>query len=217
MLKTAKFIFNSFSENTYVLWDDETMETAVIDPGCFEAEEEKRLQEFIDGRNLVPKYLINTHGHLDHILGCGFVKNNYEVIYYAPEPDIPLLNNAGLQASAFGIEIPEIPSPEKYITEDTEINLGGILLKFLFTPGHTPGEYCIYLPDEKICITGDVLFKESIGRTDLWGGDYNLLLESIKTKLLKLDDEVEIFPGHGEASTIGDEKKFNPFIHEIQN
>jgi glyoxylase-like metal-dependent hydrolase (beta-lactamase superfamily II) len=112
----------------------------------------------------------------------------------------------------FDIILDEPPKPEQLITETTELSLGNSTLKFLFTPGHTPGEYCIYLEKEKICITGDVLFNESIGRTDLWGGNYITLIDSIEKKLFILPDEVVIYPGHGESSTIGYEKQNNPFL-----
>lgn len=206
------FTFNLFSENTLLLWDDETRETAVVDPGTSSIDEEKILTDFISSENLKVKYLINTHCHIDHILGCKFIKEKYNPLYYAPEKDIPLLDNAKQQAQMFDIILNEPPKPEQLITETTELFLGNSKLKFLYTPGHTPGEFCIYLEKEKICITGDVLFYESIGRTDLWGGDYNTLINSIEKKLLTLPDEVEIFPGHGETSTIGYERQFNPFL-----
>lgn len=212
MIKVEVFTFNAFSENTIVLWDDETKEAAIIDPGTSSASEEKILSEFISSNKLQVKYLINTHCHIDHILGCSFIKEKYNPVFYVPEQDIPLLENAEQQAAMFGIDISKPPEPDKFITEDTELFLGNSKLKFLFTPGHTTGEYCIYLENEKICITGDVLFNESIGRTDLWGGDYNTLLKSIENKLLSLPDEVVIYPGHGENSTIGYEKQNNPFL-----
>jgi glyoxylase-like metal-dependent hydrolase (beta-lactamase superfamily II) len=112
----------------------------------------------------------------------------------------------------FDISLDKPPKPDELITEKSELSIGKSKMKFLFTPGHTPGEFCIYLDNEKICITGDVLFKESIGRTDLWGGDYDTLINSIQTKLLTLPDDVVIYPGHGESSTIGYEKQNNPFI-----
>lgn len=212
MIKVKVFTFNLFSENTLVLWDDKTKEAAVIDPGNSSLDEEKTLADFISSEDLKVKYLINTHCHIDHILGCKFIKEKYNPVYYAPEKDIPLLEHAQQQAQMFDIILDEPPKPDQLITETTELFLGNSKLVFLFTPGHTPGEYCIYLEEEKICITGDVLFNESIGRTDLWGGDYNTLINSIEKKLLILQDEVEIFPGHGATSTIGYERQNNPFL-----
>jgi glyoxylase-like metal-dependent hydrolase (beta-lactamase superfamily II) len=212
MLKVKVLTFNLFSENTIIIWDEETQEAAIIDPGNSTPDEDKELLDFISSQNLQIKYLINTHCHIDHILGCSFVKEKFNPVYYAPELDIPLLEHAPQQAQMFDLDFKQAPKPDKLITEQTEILLGESKLKFLFTPGHTPGEYCIYLEKEKICITGDVLFNESIGRTDLWGGDYNTLINSIQEKLFLLPDDVVIYPGHGEPSTIGYEKQNNPFL-----
>jgi glyoxylase-like metal-dependent hydrolase (beta-lactamase superfamily II) len=212
MVRVKVFVFNVFSENTIILWDDEKKVAAVIDPGTSTLDEEKTLADFISSEKLNVKYLINTHCHIDHILGCKFVKEKYNPVYYAPQKDIPLLDHAQQQAQMFDIILDEPPKPEQLITETTELSLGNSFLKFLFTPGHTPGEFCIYLEKEKICITGDVLFNESIGRTDLWGGDYNTLIKSIEQKLFQLPDDVVIYPGHGDSSTIGYEKQNNPFL-----
>lgn len=212
MVKVKAFTFNLFAENTIVLWDNETKEAAVIDPGTSTPDEQQILSEFISSIDLNIKYLINTHCHIDHILGCRFIKEKFNPDYYAPEKDLPLLEHAQQQAQMFDIILDEPPKPEHLITEETELSLGKSKMKFLFTPGHTPGEFCIYLENEKICITGDVLFNESIGRTDLWGGDYNSLISSIQTKLLTLNDDVVIYPGHGESGPIGYEKQHNPFL-----
>jgi glyoxylase-like metal-dependent hydrolase (beta-lactamase superfamily II) len=215
MIVIKKFVFNPFYENTYLIWDEDTLQAMLIDPGCSDSNEEKVLTDYISDRNLKITALLNTHCHIDHILGCFFVKSNFSVPYYAPQEDLPLLENADKQASAFGMEIEMPPKPDIFINEMTTISLGDSQLIFFFTPGHTPGEYCFYFEKEKFCITGDVLFKGSIGRTDLWGGDYNLLLKSIKTKLLSLPDEVIIYPGHGENSSMGEEKKNNPFLRDL--
>lgn len=215
MIQLKKFTFNMFDENTYVLWDDESKECAIIDPGCYEKYEELELQNFIIDNNLVIKYLINTHCHIDHIFGCRFVKEKFNPNYLASEKDLPLLQNINTQAKMIGIESFTPILPDEYLTENTLLKLGSSELKFLFTPGHSPGEYCIYLPEEKICITGDVLFYNSIGRTDLWGGNYDMLINSIRHKLLTLPDETIIFPGHGEKSTIFKERTQNPFLKAI--
>ncbi len=212
MIKVKNFVFNYFAENTIILWDEDSREAAVVDPGISTKEEQKVFDDFLNEKNLQLKYLINTHCHIDHILGCGYIKTKYNVEYYAPEKDMILLENASTQAEMFGLNFDEPPQPDNFITKETILTLGNSNLKFLFTPGHTAGEFCIYLEDEKICITGDVLFKEGIGRTDLWGGDYDSLINSIQEKLFSLPDDVKIFPGHGESSTIGNEKQNNPFL-----
>ncbi len=212
MIKIKVFTFNLFAENTIILWEEESRDAAIVDPGNSNPDEDKILNEFVISENLNIKYLINTHCHIDHILGCKFVKEKFNPVYYAPENDIPLLEHASQQAEMFDIKLDPIPNPDVLVSEETELYLGSSKLNFLFTPGHTPGEVCIYLAKEKICITGDVLFNESIGRTDLWGGNYDQLIDSIQTKLLNLPDDVEIYPGHGSTSTIGHEKQNNPFI-----
>jgi len=196
-----------------VLWDDESKECAIVDPGCSDLSEEQILESFIIENNLKTKYLINTHCHIDHILGCEFVKNKFNPIYLAPELDIPLIQNANMQASFVGMEFSISLLPDELLSEDKNLVLGDLELTFLFTPGHTPGEFCIYIPSIRTCITGDVLFFDSIGRTDLWGGNYDVLIKSINEKLLSLPDETIIYPGHGESSTIGREKKLNPFLN----
>ena len=213
MLKVQVFTFNDFSENTIVLWDDESREAAVIDPGNSKPEEDEKLIDFISQNDLLIKYLINTHCHIDHILGLNVVKKKFNPIYLAPENDLELLKSAEVQGAAFGMLINSPPEPEKFLREDEQIKIGESNCQSLFTPGHTLGEFCLYFEKDKICITGDVLFRESIGRTDLWGGDYNTLMNSIKTKLMTLPDEVVIYPGHGIQSTIGYERINNPFLN----
>ncbi len=215
MIVIKSFTFNLFSEITYVVWDELTKESAIIDPGCSNISEEEKLSNYISEHNLEVKYLINTHCHIDHILGCNFVKEKYNPIYFIPERDLFLLDRAEIQASAFGLEIKKLPKPDNYLSEELQLQLGRSIITFLYTPGHTPGEFCIYFEREAFCITGDVLFKNSIGRTDLWGGDYNTLIQSIKTKLFSLPENVTIYPGHGESSKIGLEKNENPFLHEF--
>ncbi|OGU26824.1 MAG: MBL fold hydrolase [Ignavibacteria bacterium GWA2_35_9] len=218
MINIKKFTFNSFAENTYVLWDEETKEALIVDPGCSDTYEEKELEDFISSNKLNVKYLVNTHCHIDHIFGCGFVKEKFKVPYYAPEKDVPLIEHFDKQVESVGMEVSiKPPLPDHFITEDLIISLGKSKPVFLYTPGHTPGEYCIYFPQDNFCITGDVLFQNSIGRTDFWGGDYNILLESIINKLLVLPDETIIYPGHSDKSTIGEEKRYNPFLIELIN
>ncbi len=185
----------------------------LVDPGCFDSSEEVTLENFISKRNIFIKYLIITHCHIDHILGSRFVKDKYSPIYLVPKEDLPLLKEAEKQASVFGLDIGTPPPlPDDYLDENSKIYLGDASVNILYTPGHSPGEHCLYFEKEKFCLTGDVLFQNSIGRTDLWGGDYLTLLKSIKDKLFSLPGEVTIYPGHGESSKIGIEKNDNPFL-----
>lgn len=215
MLKIKLFEFNPFNENTYLIWDDSTKEAAVIDPGCYDDYEKDELKSFIDSEKLNLKLLLNTHCHIDHILGVSFIKENYNPKYLIPEKDLPLHNNAVSQGQMFGFELNPLPEPDEFLSEDNLVKIGNEEIKPLFTPGHTAGEYCFYSTKNKICITGDVLFHQSIGRTDLWGGNYDTLIESIKKKLLILPDDTKIFPGHGIESTIGIERKQNPFLTNL--
>lgn len=212
MLVIKKFIFNPFSENTYVVWHEKTNEGMIVDPGCSDSDEEKELENFIAGRKIILKYLVITHCHIDHILGCKFIKEKYSPFYFVPKDDLPLLKDARTQASAFGLEIETPPLPDDYLFENSKIRLGDTKVKIISTPGHSPGEHCLYFEKEEFCITGDVLFKNSIGRSDLWKGDYSTLLDSIKNKLFTLPDKVVIYPGHGDSSRIGIEKAENPFL-----
>jgi hydroxyacylglutathione hydrolase len=215
MIQIQKFIFNNFIENTYIVWDDESKSACVIDPGCADEAEESVISDFIDQKNLKLRYLINTHCHLDHILGVKFIKEKFNPTYFASEKDLPLLENSETQADLFGIKLNKPPLPDVFLTEETGILIGETKPKFIYTPGHTPGEYSIYFKEEKFCITGDVLFKGTIGRTDLWGGNYELLMSSIKDKILALPDETIIYAGHGEDTRIGLEKIENPFVSDI--
>ncbi|MBU0561186.1 MAG: MBL fold metallo-hydrolase [Bacteroidetes bacterium] len=212
-MQIENFVFSPFSVNTFVIWEEESLECAIVDPGCSNDGEKLELESFIIAKNLEVKYLLNTHCHIDHIFGNDFVKNNFHPKFFAPEKDVFLLKMAGEQGNVFGIKNLTSPEPDEFLSETLKLNLGKIEMQFIFTPGHTPGEFCIYIASEKICFTGDALFKDSIGRTDLWGGNFDTLIGSIRNKLFLLPDEVKIFPGHGEPSTIGDEKKYNPFLN----
>ncbi len=212
MFKIQTFVFNPFAENTYIVWDEKSLEAMVVDPGCYHPDEESEIAEFIKKNNLAVKFVVATHCHIDHILGIRFIKDKYNPEFYASEKDLPLLEYSEKQAEVFGLNIKKPPKPDIFITEDTVLKLGSKPAKFIFTPGHTPGEYCIYIEEDKFCLTGDVLFLRGIGRTDLWGGDYNLIINSIRSKLFTLPDDVSIYPGHGEPTKIGDEKAENPYL-----
>lgn len=206
------FVCNHFSENTYLLWNKHTKESVLIDPGFYSLQERNSFQNYVSEQRLQMKYIVNTHGHLDHIFGNKFACDTYKVPFYISEIDTALLKIAKEQAALFNMEIDDSPMPDNYINETTTLSVGEVSLSFLFTPGHTPGEYSIYLKESGICFSGDVLFRESIGRTDLWGGSINDLIQSIKNKLFTLDENTIVFPGHGESTTIASEKENNPFF-----
>lgn len=215
MLQVKKFTFNPFSENTYVIWCDETNDAAVIDPGCFTENEKLQLTEFIKKQKININYLLLTHAHIDHIIGCGFIIKEFKPKFYMPKEELIIYNKSEEQASMFGIKLDKMPEPESFFNENEKLKIGNSEFQLLFTPGHSPGEFSFYFEKEKICFTGDVLFEGSIGRTDLWFGDFNQLMNSIQTKLLVLPDETKIYTGHGGDSTIKIEKETNPFILDL--
>ena len=211
-LVIERFVFNPFSENTYLAWDYQTREGIIVDPGCYLKNEQDELRNFVSLNNIVIKYIIITHGHIDHILGNEFCKREFNGKLVYAEQEQPLIDSAKEQALLFRVDFQTSPAADVFITEETILTIGNHEISFLFTPGHTAFEYCVYFKQHKVCFTGDVLFKESIGRTDLWGGNLDALMNSIVTKLFTLDEGVTIFPGHAQQSTIGNEKRHNPFF-----
>ena len=206
-----RFTFNYFQENTYIIWNNN--ECVIIDPGCSNKEEENALENFIKNGNLKPLKIINTHCHIDHIFGNYFISNKWKTDLYIHKKELDLLKNSKNIANEYGIDkFSSSPHPTYFLKNNEIIDICGFNFKILFTPGHSPGHICLYNKENKILFGGDVLFKGSIGRTDLPGGDYNTLIESIQKNLLILDDEVKVLPGHGDATTIGFERKNNPFL-----
>jgi len=211
MITIKIFVFNSFQENTYVL-SDETNSCIIIDPGMNSDDEEKEITEYISNNALIPEALINTHCHVDHILGCNRIKKLYTIPFSAHESETIIIDSAKSFAEFFGMSIEQPPQPDKNISEKDKINFGNSELEIIHIPGHSPGSLVFHSKSDKFAITGDVLFHGSIGRTDLPGGDYGLLIEGIKSKLLSLPRETTIYPGHGPGSTIGHEYDTNPFL-----
>lgn len=207
----TQFEFNMFQENCYVLWD-ETKEAVIIDPGCFFSDEKAKLKDFILDNELKVKYVLNTHLHLDHIFGNAFLEQEFGLLPLAHKADEFLIPKLAEFGSIFGLEINE-PAPNLggYIEDGDEITFGNTTLKALHVPGHSPGSIAFYYEKEKIVFSGDVLFLHSIGRTDFEGGNHEQLINSIKTKLYTLPDETMAYPGHGETTTIGYEKMYNPY------
>ncbi len=209
----ASFAFNPFQENTFVVYD-ETKECVIFDPGCNDQNEEETLANFIKENGLKPVRLINTHCHLDHVFGNKFVSEKYDLPLEIHEDEVPMLAAMPQICRMYGMPVPEDTlNAGKFIADGDIIRFGNTELLSIFTPGHSPGELCFYCKKDKYLIAGDVLFHGSIGRTDLPGGDHGTLLESIKTRLFPLDDDVKVYPGHGPATSIGFERKNNPFLN----
>ena len=213
-MKIATFTFNPIGENTYVIWDD-TKECIVIDGGSCNPAEDARLDNFIAQEGLKPVIAANTHGHFDHLLGVSHLKEHYGVQFACSSKDGYLLESQRAAGQIYGIPIRGIPTIDIDLATTSELHFGNTTLRVLPTPGHTPGGVTLLNEAEGIAFTGDTLFRESIGRTDLEGGDYPTLMRSILTVLLPLGDEVKFYPGHAESSTIGHESMYNPFVVEV--
>jgi len=211
MVKIKKFIFNPFQENTFLLYD-ETNECVVIDAGCNDQNEQLELLTFIEENGLKLKLLLNTHCHIDHIMGNAFIVEKYKVPTIAHKDDLPLLERSNDMAIAFGFNIQKPPMPTIYVNHGEEIEFGNTKLKVLHVPGHSPGSIAFYCENDGFVIVGDVLFAGSIGRADLPGGDYGTLIRSITNNLFTLPENVVVYPGHGEATTIEHEKNTNPYF-----
>jgi glyoxylase-like metal-dependent hydrolase (beta-lactamase superfamily II) len=213
-MNIARMVFNPIAENTWVVWD-ETLEAAVIDAGNSTPAEDRVLDEFIAARGLKPVVAVNTHGHFDHALGVPRLKQKYGIPFAAHGADGFLLENAGPSGKIFGVNVENLPDIDMDLAEKKEISFGNTTLEIIHTPGHTPGHVCLFEPRSRVVFTGDTLFADSIGRTDLPGGDYSWIMRSIIEKILPLGGDVKVCPGHGPDTTIGREAASNPFITEI--
>lgn len=212
-MKVSRFVFNPFGVNTYILWDPETLEAAVIDPGMIDEKERNVLDGFIESRNLRVTQLINTHSHLDHIFGNHHIKNKYGIVIKAGGEDRFFAESLPDQAKQFGLRIRLEPqSIDVELRDGDTIFLGKERIEVLSVPGHSPGSIALYCPESHFVITGDTLFPGSMGRTDLAFGDYATLVDAIRRKLLTLPDSTIVLSGHGGETSIGNERKSNPFL-----
>nr|MBR2110659.1 MBL fold metallo-hydrolase [Alistipes sp.] len=215
-MNIAKLVFNPIMENTYIVWDD-TKECIIIDAGNFSAREDAQLTDFISERGLKPVMAVNTHGHFDHAMGVGYLKETYGVKFACSSKDQFLVDSAQQSGAMFGVKCAPVPAIDIDLDKMEEIAFGATKLRVIKTPGHTPGHVSLYNEEQKVLFTGDTLFRESIGRTDLPGGDYSWIMTSILEQLVPLGDDVEFYPGHGDKSTIGHETLYNPFVTEVLN
>ncbi len=211
MIRIKKFTFNPFQENSYVLINDKN-ECIVVDPGCFNANEENELSNYIEVEGLTPIYLINTHFHIDHVLGNSFVAEKYNIPVTAFNSEIDMPAMAERSAELYGIPYKSSPKPTHFLAEGDTIDFGSSQLKVLFVRGHSPDHIVLVCEAEDFMIGGDVLFKGSIGRTDLPGGNHHDLIDNIESKIFTLKESIKVFSGHGPETTIGVEKNTNPFF-----
>lgn len=211
MIKVHTFTFNPYQENTYLLVN-ENKDCIIIDPGMHNASEEQHFTNYIETHQLQPILLLNTHCHIDHVLGNKFVHDQWGLIPSFHEGEVPNLVSVDNYAPQMGIRYETSPIPKEFIQEGDRITFGHHRLEAIFAPGHSPAHLCFYNEEFQFLIGGDVLFRTSIGRTDLPGGNHQLLLDNIKNKLYTLPDNTVVYPGHGPTSTIGYEKENNQFI-----
>jgi len=207
----AIFTFNPFAENTYILYD-ETKECAVFDPGCSNADEQQQLVDFIIANDLKPVKLVNTHCHIDHVLGNRFISDKYNLPLVSHRGEKVVLDMQPQISAMYQIAYDPSPDITQFLDEGDVLSFGNSMLKVFFTPGHSPASISFYHEESEILIAGDVLFQGSIGRTDLPGGDFDTLAKSIREKLYVLPDGVVVYPGHGPSTKIGVEKATNPFV-----
>jgi len=211
MITIKRLVFNPFRENTYVISDD-TRECLIVDPGCQEPEEQDLLLAHFEENDLKPVKIVNTHCHIDHILGTAFLHDQFQLPFLIHPSEQPLLTASIAQGEFFGLEVQTPPEPTGFLNEGDTVTFGDSMFEVIHIPGHSPGGIVLLNRDQQCLFSGDVLFQGSIGRTDLPGGDYDSLVSSIRQKLLILDPEVRVYPGHGPDTTIGIEKQSNPFF-----
>jgi hydroxyacylglutathione hydrolase len=211
MITVKSFAFNPVQENTYVL-SDEKDACWIIDPGCYFGNERNALKEYIEQQGLRPVMLLNTHCHLDHVFGNKFVGDTWDLPLHLHEKEQPLLHAAPEMGRQWDMPFENYRGELHFLTPGQSLSLGNNPIDILFLPGHSPGSLGFYSKTQGFVIGGDVLFRESIGRTDLPGGDYETLLTSIRENLWTLPDETIVYPGHGEPTTIGWERAHNPFL-----
>jgi glyoxylase-like metal-dependent hydrolase (beta-lactamase superfamily II) len=211
MIQIETFIFNPFQENTYLVSDD-TGACILIDPGCHFENERRQLKDYIEKHRLQPQLIVHTHGHIDHVLGINFIKEAYGIKAVMHPDDLSVLRSSKDFGRMVGLEIDQPGDPELHVFDDEQVKFGNTSLEVFHVPGHSPGSIALYHQDRGILFPGDVLFRRGIGRTDLMGGDYSTLVRSIKERLFTLPEATTVYPGHGEPTTIGEEKRENPVL-----
>ncbi len=211
MITLKTWVCNPFQENTFLAYD-ETGEALLIDAGNNSPAENERITSFISQNKLKPILLVSTHGHVDHVLGNRFLKTHYNLPYAAHAEDVGLIEGAASHALLFGFHAEDPPLPDRYLEDGEKIAFGHSSFIVIHLPGHSGGGIGLYSPEQSFVIVGDTLFEQSIGRTDLPGGDHEQLLESIHNRLLTLPDDTVVYPGHGPATTIGAERRNNPYL-----
>jgi hydroxyacylglutathione hydrolase len=214
MLKVKEYTVNHFLENCYLLYDEVSRQCAIVDPGMTATYEDAQLTQFIEQHQLTPTMILLTHAHVDHIAGLRQTYNSYHLPVTLHADGVKLLKEAKIYGSVMGFDNlqPLNDLPCNLIEDNTMLTLGDSKIEARYVPGHCEGSMCYVLPLEKMVLTGDALFRMSIGRTDMPGGNYDLLLEKLHSRILTLPDDYEVLPGHGDISSIGEERRGNPFL-----
>jgi hydroxyacylglutathione hydrolase len=201
-------VVTEFMTNCFIVGDDATKEAIVIDPGG----EAGRIVQEIKNLGVEIKAIVNTHAHVDHIGALKEIKDTFNAEIMLHNLELPVLQTASRMGRLFGVSIEQPPEPDRFLADGDQVSCGDITLTVIETPGHSPGGISLVTSDGRYCFAGDTLFAGSIGRTDLPGGDYHTLIQSIKTRLIPLGDDVKVLPGHGPATTMGNERRYNPFL-----
>jgi hydroxyacylglutathione hydrolase len=213
-MELHSFVFNPFYENTYLLFDN-TGQCVIIDPGCYETYEKNELVAFITDHSLTPVSVVNTHCHIDHVLGNAFCKRQFDIPLQVPLGEKVVLDSVPTYSSNYGFQQYDPAEVDEWLPESGTVNFGETELKILFAPGHAPGHLMYYHEKSQLLIAGDVIFRDSIGRTDLPGGDFATLEKSIREQVYSLPKNVTIFPGHGPSTTVEYEMSNNPFVKPL--
>lgn len=211
MINIKDFSFNPFQENCYLLWDSSNR-GIIVDPGCYDNEELAEFQDYIEKKGITPIAILLTHGHFDHVFGVKYLAGHYAIPVYMSKEDEVIIQNNDKFSKVFGLKAPDVDFETADIEDGDILNFGEMSFEVIRTPGHTPGGVCYYDEADKILLTGDTLFAGSIGRTDNIYGDYDKLIVGIMDKLMGIDGDVDILPGHGPSSNIGYERTHNPFL-----
>lgn len=212
MIKVKTLVFNNFQVNTCILYA-ENKDAIIVDPACSNESETLELTNYIEENNLQVKKIINTHAHIDHIVGVPAIANYFKVPFYLHQEDLPLLQTSPQMAELFGFDLSDVKLPDAHLKEGDNVDLAGEQIKILHVPGHSPGSIVLYSEMNKFAIVGDVLFAGSVGRSDLPGGNHDVLISGIKNKLMVLPGDTVVYAGHGPTTTIKQEHDTNPFIN----
>lgn len=216
-MKLSRFVFNLFSENTFILWNEEKKEAAIVDPGMEDDIDRKKVMQFIEENELTVKMVLLTHQHVDHVCGVGWIVENYGCPVYGHKDDVIWGEKVDVQAEMFNLPYAvQHYVTTDYVTDGDVLELNGESIEVRHTPGHSSGGVIYYLPESGFALTGDTIFQMSIGRTDIAHGNFDNLINSIKTKVFTLPEDTVLCPGHGGLTTVGEERSFNPFLKEYR-